>query len=222
MSDPALVFVDIETSGLDPQTEALLEVGIAVTDVDLNIMDSGSWVLGLAMARASDLWDPHVQKMHLSNGLINECASSTLTLAAAERGILSFLYHVGKSAKFPMCGSSVHFDRAWLKLHMPVVEEWFHYRNLDISSIKTAVNLWTPQKARRSNGDAVHRALPDLVETIGEFSYYRELLFRQHEPMSSLRKREDLYRWGDGTGKMRGSLIPSWPRGSTLKDPDLF
>ena len=175
-----LIFVDIETSGLNPDTDQMLEIAVVVTDTDLNIQGGTSRVISPLLGLHPETWPDVVRKMHEKNGLLNELrAGAGVPHFQAEQEILDTLLPNVKSQESPMCGSSVHFDRAFMRLQMPTLNKFFHYRNMDTSTFKSAVNLWAPKDAYpfMPDGEKPHRAMEDVKASIAELSYYRNLLF---------------------------------------------
>ena len=182
--DPAFVFVDLETTGLNHFTDSILEVGMAITDLELNVIDQDSWVCNLMLApepHGPETWGEMAWAMHQKNGLYELCLRQGLSYTAVENAAIDFM-RANKvdstHARMEMCGSSVHFDRRFLMQQLPGLEAQFHYRNLDVSTIKVMVNKWCPDVRYPSSHelDKQHRALSDVNETIAELHYYREVL----------------------------------------------
>lgn len=168
-----LVFVDTETTGLDPTVGSLLEVGMVATLDNLTVIADHSVVIAapLAHARMSD----DVRKMHERSGLLADVRTQGVDIASARDGVTAFLTGLGQeTGSIPMCGSTVHFDRTWLRHFMPSVERWFHYRNIDVSTLKELVRRWKPAALRDDKSSAKHRALDDLRATLSELKHYRE------------------------------------------------
>jgi len=177
-----MVWVDIETTGLDPTAPgaAILELGFKVTTSNLDVTDSVSWIVYLpddALLAMSN-W---ALEQHGRSGLLALARRSDSDMEKVDRAAENWLYSlVDTAGKIPMSGSSVHFDRAWLTLLMPRVAQWFHYRNIDVSTVKNLAQLWYPGLAK-FNEDGVetvqHRSLPDLDNSIAELRYYRDRIF---------------------------------------------
>ena len=169
-----LVWLDMEMTGLDPDRDRIIEVAIVVTDSQLNALSQAP-VLVIHQADATlDAMDDWNKNTHTRSGLIDKVKVSTLTESAAEEQLLAFLaQHVpGKTS--PMCGNSICQDRRFLARHMPRLEAYFHYRNLDVSTLKELVKRWKPEIAKGLVKQGKHEALADIHESIEELKYYRE------------------------------------------------
>ncbi len=172
-----LAWVDIETTGLDPEMGSILEVGIIITGDRCEEIARESWIVRPLNAHHLITMPEEAARMHTRSGLMTDCLEG-LSLNRAERDIRSWLalYAAGKGG--PMCGSSVHFDRAWLRHHMPSVFSWWGYRNIDISSVKELTKRWAPQFTTGSYKEKKgHRVLSDLEYTIEEARHYMENIF---------------------------------------------
>lgn len=170
----ALIWIDMEMTGLNPDTDRIIEVATIVTDSELNIVAEGP-VLAVhqsdAVLAGMDDWN---QRTHAGTGLIERVKQSTYNEADVERLTLEFLQcHVPKN-KSPMCGNSICQDRRFLARTMPQLEAWFHYRNLDVSSIKELAKRWKPGLSNGMVKKNTHKALDDIRESIEELKYYRE------------------------------------------------
>lgn len=171
-----LAWVDLETTGLDPQNDVILEIGVQLTLDDLTFVNSDSAVIQhFGTLALPDL----VQKMHTKNGLLAELRYGE-PLAEAELRMIALLQALPEPS--PMCGSSVHFDRGFLKKHMPRLEAMFHYRNIDISTVKELAARWLPMNPTLASipvpvPQKLHRVDPDLEDTIAEASFYRDVIF---------------------------------------------
>lgn len=170
----ALIWIDMEMTGLSPETDRVIEIATIVTDSELNIIAEGPVVAvhqSESVLAGMDDWN---QRTHKATGLIERIRASTVTEAEAERATLEFLQrHVAKN-KSPMCGNSICQDRRFLARHMPALEAWFHYRNLDVSTLKELVSRWKPSIAGGFQKKSTHKALDDIRESIDELKYYRE------------------------------------------------
>ena len=171
-----MYFVDVETTGLtSPYT--LLELGIVEVDSDLEVIDYQNFVFHYDLD--PDELDPVIVAMHGNNGLLEKVRKSSLSPSMVVDYFNVFLSR-NDQGKYPMCGSSVHFDRTVLKECLPEVEAWFHYRNIDVSSVKELVKLWYPEATFEDMPEPkkLHRAVPDCYDTIKELKYYKENFFR--------------------------------------------
>ena len=173
----ALIWIDLEMTGLNSETDRIIEAATIVTDSELNIVAEGP-VFAVhqsdAMLAGMDDWN---QRTHAGTGLIERVRQSTYSEAEVERLTLEFLQqHVPKN-KSPMCGNSICQDRRFLARTMPQLEAWFHYRNLDVSSVKELVKRWKPSLCNGLVKKNTHKAIDDIRESIDELKYYREHFF---------------------------------------------
>lgn len=169
-----LIWIDMEMSGLVPDTDRILEIALLVTDAQLNVIAAGP-VLAVhqpdEVLAAMDSWNTGV---HGKSGLVDKVKASTLDEAAVEAQMLAFLApHVPAGAS-PMCGNSICQDRRFLARWMPKLEAWFHYRNLDVSTLKELVKRWQPEIAKGLKKEGKHEALADILDSIEELKYYRK------------------------------------------------
>ncbi|MBD3670880.1 MAG: oligoribonuclease [Gammaproteobacteria bacterium] len=173
-----LVWIDLEMTGLDPQTDQIIEIATIVTDVNLNILDEGP-VLAIhqsdAVIDAMDEWNTNT---HGASGLIERVRNSDIDEAEATRQTIEFLKQYVPQRGSPMCGNSICQDRRFLAARMPQLEAWFHYRNLDVSTLKELVNRWRPALKDGFSKQGTHQALDDIRESIAELRYYREHFLR--------------------------------------------
>lgn len=174
----AIVWMDMEMSGLDPETERILEVAVLVTDGELNIVAEGpNLVLHQSdeVLGAMDSWNT---THHAQSGLTKRVRESTIDERQASEALMSFLAAHTEKRKAPLAGNSIHQDRRFVARYMPDVEQWLHYRNVDVSTIKELAQRWYPkQYAARPNKKGSHRAMDDIKESIEELVYYRKALF---------------------------------------------
>jgi oligoribonuclease len=173
-----LVWIDCEMTGLDLTTDALVEIACVVTDGELNALDDGVDVLIKPPAEALDGMRDVVREMHTVSGLLAELPAG-LTLAEAQDVVLSYVrQHVSESRKVPLCGNSIATDRAFLARDMPELDDFLHYRMVDVSSIKELSRRWYPRTYFASpEKHGGHRALADIRDSIRELRYYREAVF---------------------------------------------
>jgi oligoribonuclease len=173
-----LVWIDCEMTGLDLARDALVEIACVVTDGQLNVVDDGIDVIIKPPAEALDHMPEVVREMHTSSGLLAELPSG-ITLAEAQDAVLDYVrQHVREPKKVPLCGNSIATDRSFLARDMPELDEFLHYRMVDVSSIKELARRWYPRAYFASPPKhGGHRALADILESIRELRYYREAVF---------------------------------------------
>ncbi|HEU5420941.1 MAG TPA: oligoribonuclease [Streptosporangiaceae bacterium] len=176
-----LVWIDCEMTGLDLATDALVEIACIVTDAELTTADDGIDIIIKPPAEALDTMPDVVRDMHTASGLLDEL-SSGVTLAEAQDQVLAYIrQHVPESKKVPLCGNSIATDRSFLARDMPELDEFLHYRMVDVSSIKELARRWYPRAYFASPPKhGGHRALADILESIRELRYYREAIFVPH------------------------------------------
>lgn len=172
-----LVWVDMEMSGLQPETDRILEIAMIVTDGDLNIVAEGPVLVVHQEDVVLDRMDAWNKGTHGKSGLIDKVKASTLTEAEVEVECLAFLKQHVKSSISPMCGNTIHQDRRFMNRYMPKLEAYFHYRNIDVSTIKELCKRWQPEIAKGFSKQQAHTALADIIESVDELRYYREKLF---------------------------------------------
>jgi len=169
-----LIWIDMEMSGLDPDADKVLEVAIVVTDSQLNTVAEAPVLVVRQPDAVLDRMDDWNKSTHAKSGLIERVKASALTEGEVERRMTAFLAaHVPPKVS-PMCGNSVHQDRRFLARHMPVLEAHFHYRNLDVSTLKELARRWKPAIVAGLVKHGKHEALADINESIEELKYYRE------------------------------------------------
>ena len=177
-----LVWLDLEMTGLDHRRHRIVEIATVITDDFLETVAVGpSMVIGASQADL-DAMEPEVRKMHEATGLLDEIAQSHVTVSAAAELTLAFVTeHVREPRTVPLCGNSIGTDRRFLDQYMPALEQFLHYRVVDVSSIKELIKRWRPEIAaawvelRKSRTDTTkHRALDDVLESIDELRYYRD------------------------------------------------
>jgi oligoribonuclease len=169
-----LVWVDMEMTGLDPDSDRIIEVAVVVTDSNLNILGEGP-VFAIhqtdEMLDGMDAWN---KGTHGRSGLIERVKASTVSEAEAESALIDFLKHFVPNGKSPMCGNTICQDRRFMVRGMPKLEAFFHYRNLDVSTLKELCKRWKPELASGFKKHQKHTALADIIESIEELRYYRE------------------------------------------------
>jgi oligoribonuclease len=169
-----LVWLDMEMTGLNPDADRIIEVGIVVTDPQLVTLAEAPVLVvhqADAVLEAMDAWN---KSTHGKTGLIDKVKASNLAEAAAEDRMLAFLAQYVPERASPMCGNSICQDRRFLARHMPRLEAYFHYRNLDVSTLKELAKRWKPELAKGLTKQGRHEALADIYESIEELKYYRE------------------------------------------------
>jgi oligoribonuclease len=173
-----LVWIDCEMTGLDLATDALVEIACVVTDGELNELDEGMDLIIKPPAEALDQMPELVRAMHTSSGLLAELGGG-ITVGEAEDQVLGYIVqHIPEARKAPLCGNSIATDRAFLMRDMPRLDEYLHYRMVDVSSIKELARRWYPRAYFNSPAKkGGHRALADIRESIAELRYYREAVF---------------------------------------------
>jgi len=169
-----LVWIDMEMTGLDPDKDRIIEVAAVVTDPDLTILAEGP-VFAIhqsdALLDGMDAWN---KGTHGRSGLIDRVKASTVTEAQASAELITFLKKYVPAGKSPMCGNSICQDRRFMVRGMPELEAFFHYRNLDVSTLKELCKRWKPELAAGFKKHQMHTALADIIESIEELRYYRE------------------------------------------------
>lgn len=175
--DNLLVWVDMEMSGLNPATDVVLEVAVLLTNEDLEIVAEGPQLIIRQPAELFQTMDAWNQEHHTKSGLWKAVVASEVTLLEAEDAVLNFLkQHVGPRQS-PLCGNSIAQDRMFLMHHMTRVNEYLHYRMIDVSTIKELVKRWYPGGPAAPAKTNQHRALDDIRESINELRFYREKFF---------------------------------------------
>ncbi|TAN71329.1 MAG: oligoribonuclease [Methylobacter sp.] len=177
--DPShLIWIDLEMTGLDPDNDLIIEIATIVTDQNLNILAQGP-VLAVhqsdAALAAMDDWN---QQHHGQSGLIERVKASTVDSVEAERQTIAFLQQWVPENTSPICGNSIGQDRRFLYRYMPKLEAYFHYRNIDVSTLKELAARWAPAVKEGFKKESSHQALNDIVESIEELRYYREHFIR--------------------------------------------
>lgn len=174
-----LVWIDCEMTGLDLKSDRLIEIAALVTDSDLNVLGEGVDVVIHTDDAALDGMADVVMKMHTRSGLINEVRTSTVTLEEAEQMVLDYIRgHIGQAKTAPLAGNSIATDRGFIARDMPRLDDFLHYRMIDVSSIKELCRRWYPRiYYGQPDKGLAHRALADIHESIRELKYYRGTAF---------------------------------------------
>ncbi|HZH56294.1 oligoribonuclease [Yanghanlia caeni] len=173
-----LVWIDMEMTGLDPEKERIIELAAVVTEPDLTLVAEGPVLVVHQPDSLLDAMDKWNQSTHGKSGLIDKVKASTLTEAQAEERMLEFLAQHVPAGKSPMCGNTIGQDRRFMVKYMPRLEAFFHYRNLDVSTLKELALRWKPEVYRSFVKQARHEALADIYESIAELKHYREHFLR--------------------------------------------
>lgn len=171
-----LVWMDIEMTGLDPEVNTILEIAMVITDYDLEIISEGPVIAVSQPYDVLESMDDWNKKHHGETGLINRVRQSTINMKDAELITLNFIKSYIAPKKSPLCGNSIWQDRRFLIQYMPALEEYFHYRNIDVSSIKELYARWYPDLPAFEK-ENTHSALKDICESISELKYYRSKIF---------------------------------------------
>ncbi len=178
MDNPGvLVWIDMEMTGLDPDADAILEIASLVTDNDLAVIAEGP-VLAVhqedAILAGMDAWNV---EHHTASGLVERVRRSAVSVTEAQALTLAFVQRHADKHSAPLCGNTVWQDRRFLKRYMPTLEDWLHYRIVDVSTVKELARRWKPELAARFTKRNTHRALDDIRESVAELRYYREVFF---------------------------------------------
>jgi len=172
-----LIWIDMEMTGLQPDADRIIEMALVVTDPQLGVLaESRVWVLHQPdeVLDAMDSWN---KSTHSKSGLIERVRASALAEAQAESEALEFLKPLVPASSSPMCGNSICQDRRFLARWMPQLEGYFHYRNLDVSTLKELVRRWKPEVAKGFTKEGKHQALADIYDSLEELKYYRKTVF---------------------------------------------
>lgn len=173
-----LIWVDMEMTGLDPATDRILEIATVITDKNLNILAHGP-VLAIWQPRSvlenMDEWNT---KYHTQSGLKKRVLEAGISEIEAEQKILAFLRKWVPSGRSPMCGNTISQDRRFMVRYMPELEQYFHYRHIDVSTVKELAKRWAPYVATSFKKTGKHQALDDILESIAEMRHYREQFFK--------------------------------------------
>ncbi len=172
-----LIWMDLEMTGLDANSDTIIEIATIITDNDLNIIKTGPEYAIHQSDSILDNMNEWCQVQHNKSGLVGRVKNSEISMKKAETDTLDFMKEYVEEGITPLCGNSIHQDRNFLKVHMPDLDNYLHYRNIDISSIKELVFRWYPD-APKFEKKGNHTALDDIKESIEELRYYRKHIFR--------------------------------------------
>ena len=174
-------------TGLEPKRHVIVEIAVLVTDDDLQIVAEGPDLVVSATAEQLDGMEDVVREMHIRSGLLDAIRSSTVSLEAAGDAVLAFLKkQIPQQRSVPLAGNSIGTDRRFLAAQLPEIEDWLHYRSVDVSTIKELCRRWYPGALADAPGkQTAHRAMDDIKESIAELAYYRDAIFRPTGPEKS-------------------------------------
>jgi oligoribonuclease len=171
--------MDLEMTGLDPARHVVVEIATLITDDELAVVAEGPDLVVAATGDQLAAMEPVVREMHTRSGLLEAIGASTLDLTEAGRQTLEFIKaHVPEPRTVPLCGNSIGTDRRFLAAQLPDIEDWLHYRSVDVSTIKELCRRWYPDALAGAPGKSTtHRALDDIRESVAELAYYRSTIF---------------------------------------------
>lgn len=177
-SDDNLIWIDLEMTGLDPDRDRIIEIATLVTDANLQVLAEGP-VLAVSQSQDRlDAMDDWNTRQHNGSGLVARVQTSRVDEAGAEQATVDFLKEYVPAGKSPMCGNSICQDRRFLARYMPALEAYFHYRHIDVSTLKELARRWAPEVASGFSKASSHLAMDDIRDSIEELSYYRSTLLK--------------------------------------------
>ena len=175
-----LVWIDLEMTGLEVDKDKILEIATLITSETLEIIAEAKPIVLYCSEQDLELMAPIVREMHTKSGLLGQVKSSSLSIEQAERDILAFIKrYVPEPGSSPLCGNSIGYDRRFLAKYMPIIDEYLHYRCIDVSTITCLASLWAPEvfNAEPSQENR-HRSLDDIRESVQQLRYYRQYMFQ--------------------------------------------
>ena len=178
MSNNNLVWIDLEMTGLNPDTDYIIEIATIVTDSDLNVLAEGPSLAIHQPDSVLEQMDEWCTNQHGKSGLTQRVKDSTISERDAEQQTIEFLLEYVERGASPICGNSIGQDRRFLFRHMPELEEFFHYRNLDVSSVKELARRWRPEVLDGVVKQGSHLAMDDIRDSINELKHYRDTFFK--------------------------------------------
>jgi oligoribonuclease len=171
-----LVWIDLEMTGLNIAKDKIIEIGVLVTDTDLNILDEKGFVRYIHIDQKDvDGMIDVVKNMHTSNGLIQKCLESDVSIEQADADTVEYLKQFVGEKESPLCGNSISVDRNFIEFNMSSLNRFLHWRNIDVTTLKQLLKLWKGEEYFKPNGE--HEALGDIKESIEELKFYKEKLF---------------------------------------------
>ncbi|WP_417518410.1 oligoribonuclease [Marinobacter sp.] len=173
-----LVWIDLEMTGLDPEKERIIEMATIITDSELNLVAEGPVIAIHQPESLLEAMDEWCTRTHGESGLTKRVKESTVTETEAEQQTIAFLKEYMEKGKSPLCGNSIGQDRRFLVKYMPELEDFFHYRNLDVSTVKELARRWRPDVLEGVKKQGSHLALDDIRDSINELRHYREHFFK--------------------------------------------
>lgn len=177
--DTNLIWIDLEMTGLDPDKDVIIEIATLVTDANLNLLAEGPSIVIHQPDELMDGMDEWCTNQHGLSGLTQRVKESAVTEAEAEALTIEFLKDWVPAGKSPMCGNSICQDRRFLYRYMSDLEAYFHYRNLDVSSVKELARRWKPEVLKGLKKNGSHLAMDDIRDSVNELKHYRELFFKE-------------------------------------------
>ena len=177
LNEENLVWIDLEMTGLDPETDTIIEIATVVTDKHLNVLAKGPNLAVHQEKVVMDAMDEWCTQHHGNSGLTARVLASTISMAQAEEETIKFLAQYVPAGKSPICGNSVGQDRRFLYRYMPKLEAFLHYSYLDVSTVKELAKRWKPEALDGFSKSGSHLALDDILESIGELKHYRKTMF---------------------------------------------
>jgi len=178
MNKNNLVWIDLEMTGLNPETDKIIEIATIVTDSDLNILAEGPQLVIHQSDDALNAMDEWCTEHHGKSGLTERVKASSISCEAAEQATLTFLQQWVPEGVAPLCGNSIGQDRRFMVKYMPTLEAFFHYRNIDVSTVKELGRRWAPEMVKAHQKTGTHLALQDIKESISELQHYQKHFFK--------------------------------------------
>jgi len=176
-----LIWIDLEMTGLDPDRDSIIEIATVVTDVNLNVVEEGPVLAIYHSDSVLSLMDEWNVEHHSASGLIERVQRSTTSIKEAEKRTLTFLKKHVPPETSPICGNTICQDRRFLYRYMPDLERYFHYRHIDVSTLKELAERWYPRITENFNKESKHLALSDIYDSIAELRHYRKYFLRLTE-----------------------------------------